>query len=204
MRLNYITFSCKTAVTPLLMHWIYYSFALSHCYYIYVLQSQWKQKYCHDAECSNASIHYVNSLAPWKFALNFRHVIFKQILVIDGWGISCEMALIWMSLDLTDDQSRLVGSGNGLVPSGMNQYLSQCWPRSMSPNGVTGPQWVNISFPDLLLGMVLGLGITTTECFSMLGFSWQIIPPLSCFGCYWPCVLKSQLSMTLVCWDIGG
>ena len=34
--------------------------------------------------------------------------MFKQILVIDGWDISCEIALIWMSLDLTDDQSKLV------------------------------------------------------------------------------------------------
>ena len=41
-----------------------------------------------------------NSLAPEKFELNFRHVIFKQILVIDGWPISCEIALIWMSLDI--------------------------------------------------------------------------------------------------------
>ena len=24
-----------------------------------------------------------------------------------------------------------------------SHYLSQCWPRSMSPNGVTRPQWVN-------------------------------------------------------------
>ena len=29
----------------------------------------------------------INSLAPGKFEWNFRHVIFKQILVIDGWGI---------------------------------------------------------------------------------------------------------------------
>ena len=49
-----------------------------------------------------------NSLAPGKFEWNFRFVIFKQILVIDGWGISCEIALIWMSLDFTDDQSTLV------------------------------------------------------------------------------------------------
>ena len=28
--------------------------------------------------------------------------------MIDGWGISCEIALIWMSLDFTDDQSTLV------------------------------------------------------------------------------------------------
>ena len=45
---------------------------------------------------------------PGKFEWNFRHVIFKQILVIDGWGISCEIALIWMSLGFTDDQSTLV------------------------------------------------------------------------------------------------
>ena len=51
---------------------------------------------------------YFNSLAPGKFEWNFRHVIFKQILVIDGWGISCEIALIWMSQDFTNDQSTLV------------------------------------------------------------------------------------------------
>ena len=50
----------------------------------------------------------IDSLAPGKFEWNFRYVIFKQILVIDGWGISCEIALTWMSLDFTDDQSTLV------------------------------------------------------------------------------------------------
>ena len=38
----------------------------------------------------------VNSLAPGKFEWNFGPVIFKQILVIDGFGISCEIALIWI------------------------------------------------------------------------------------------------------------
>ena len=47
----------------------------------------------------------INSLAPGKFEWNFRYVIFKRILVIGGWGISCEIALIWMSLDFTDDQT---------------------------------------------------------------------------------------------------
>ena len=54
-----------------------------------------------------------NYLAPGKFELNFRYVICKQILVIDGWGISCEIVLIEMSLDFTD-----IGSGNGLLPDG--------------------------------------------------------------------------------------
>ena len=59
-------------------------------------------------------------LAQLLFALNFQLThwplgnlngildIFKHILVIDEWGISCEIALIWMSLDFTDDQSTLV------------------------------------------------------------------------------------------------
>ena len=49
-----------------------------------------------------------NSLVPGKFKWNFRYLIFKRIFVFGGWGISCEIALIWMSLDFTDDQSTLV------------------------------------------------------------------------------------------------
>ena len=45
---------------------------------------------------------WFNSLAPGKFKWNFRYVIFKWILAINGRGISCEIALIWMSLDFTD------------------------------------------------------------------------------------------------------
>ena len=37
---------------------------------------------------------WVNSLAPGKFDWHFRYVILEQILVIDGRGISCEIALI--------------------------------------------------------------------------------------------------------------
>ena len=84
----------------------------------------------------------INSLAPGKYESNFRHVIFKQILVIDGWGISCEIALIWMSPDFTDDQSTLV-QVMAWCRQATSHYLSQCWPRSLSPYGVTRPQWVN-------------------------------------------------------------
>ena len=79
----------------------------------------------------------LNSLAPGRFEWNFRYVILKQILVIDGWGISCEIALIWMSLDIIDDQSTLVQ-----VMVWCRQATSQYWPRSLSPYGVTRPQWV--------------------------------------------------------------
>ena len=33
-----------------------------------------------------------NSLTPWKFDWNFIYAIFTRILVIDGWGITCEIA----------------------------------------------------------------------------------------------------------------
>ena len=46
---------------------------------------------------------WVNSLAPGKFEWNLRYLISQIISVI-----SCELALRWMSLDLTDDKSTLV------------------------------------------------------------------------------------------------
>ena len=85
----------------------------------------------------------VNSLAPGKFEWNFKHVIFKQISVTDGWSISCEIALIWMALDFSDDQSTLV-QVMAWCRQAASHCLSQCWPRSMSPYGVTRPQWVKI------------------------------------------------------------
>ena len=84
----------------------------------------------------------VNSLAAGKFEWNFKYVIFKQILVIDVGGISCEIALLWMSLDFTDDQSTLV-QVMAWCCQATSHYLSQCWPRSLWPYGVTRPLWVN-------------------------------------------------------------
>ena len=85
---------------------------------------------------------WFNSLAPGKFEWNFRYVIFKWMLVIDGWGIRCEIALIWMSLDFTDDQSTLVQLMTWCRQA-TNHYLSQCWLRSLSLYGITRPEWVN-------------------------------------------------------------
>ena len=101
-----------------------------------------------------------NSLAPGKFEWNFRYVIFKQILVIDGWGISSEIALIWMSLDFTDDKSILV-QVMGWCRKATSHYLNQCWPRSLPPYGVSRPQWT-----------------------LKLGHGWVIISHCLC-GCNW-------------------
>ena len=66
--------------------------------------------------------------------------------------ISCGIALRWMPLDLTDDKSTLV-QVMAWCRQATSHYLSQCWPRSMSPNGITRPQWVKGQWPctDLLL-----------------------------------------------------
>ena len=49
----------------------------------------------------------INSLAPGRFQSNFKLVIFKLILVNGGCGISYEIALRWIPLDLTDVKSTL-------------------------------------------------------------------------------------------------
>ena len=59
----------------------------------------------------------INSMAPGKFEWKFEYVIFEWIFVIDDWGFSCEITLVWMSLGL-HWWSVNIGSGNGLVPSG--------------------------------------------------------------------------------------
>ena len=86
----------------------------------------------------------INSLAPAKFEWKFRYVIMKWIFVIDDWGISREIALIWRSLDFTDDQSTLFQL-MAWCRQATSHYLSQCWPRSLSPYGVTRSHWVNIA-----------------------------------------------------------
>ena len=62
-------------------------------------------------------------------------------LVTDCWGISCEIILKWMPLGLTDDESTFV-QVMAWCREVTSHYLSQCWPRSVSPYGVTRPQWV--------------------------------------------------------------
>ena len=53
-----------------------------------------------------------------------------------------EIALIWMSLDFTDDQSTLV-QVKAWCRQATSRYLNQCWHRSLSSYGVTRPQLVN-------------------------------------------------------------
>ena len=95
---------------------------------------------------------HINSLALERLQSNFRSVIFKLTLVNGGWGISYVIALRWMPLDLTDDKSTIkLVQVMAWCCQATSHYLSQCWLRSMSPNGVTRPQWVNILHSAWLL-----------------------------------------------------
>ena len=51
-----------------------------------------------------------------------------------------ELALWWMSLNLTDDKSTLTQVMDWCHQA-TSHYLSQWWPRSLSPFCVTRPQW---------------------------------------------------------------
>ena len=73
----------------------------------------------------------VRCLAHRRFERNFIYVIVKLILVIGGLSISCEIALRWMSLDITEDKSTLV-QVMAWCRRATSHYLSKCWPRSVS------------------------------------------------------------------------
>ena len=103
---------------------------------------------------------WINSLSPGKFQRNVRWVIFKLILVINGWVISCEIVLRWILLD---------HSSNGLVPSG------QCWPRSMLPYGVTRPQWVNYKIKSVV-------GKLRNQLQGQIGWHWNTSQSHLCWG----------------------
>ena len=63
-----------------------------------------------------------------------------QANFIYGWGISSEITFIWKSLDLIDDKSTLI---QVMVRcwQATSHHMSQCLPSSLSPYGITRPQW---------------------------------------------------------------
>ena len=75
-----------------------------------------------------------NSLAPGRSECDFKNVIFNLVLQIGIFRFSHDNVLRWMPPDLTDDKSTLVQC---LTAS--SHYPNQCWPRSISPYGVTRP-----------------------------------------------------------------
>ena len=90
----------------------------------------------------DTSVHLntANSLAPRGFDYNLKLVNFKLIAMINFLSIFCEIA-IWMPQHLTNHYSTLVQVMAWCCQT-TSHYLSQCWPRFLSPYDVTRPQWV--------------------------------------------------------------
>ena len=95
---------------------------------------------------SNQLINYIafrqNHLTHWPLVnLNRFQISTFQVNFSDGWGISCEIALAYLSLDWTDDELKLVHA-MAWCHQATSHYLIQCWPIYVWPYGITTPQWV--------------------------------------------------------------
>ena len=88
-------------------------------------------------------INMFNSLAPGRPRCHFKTAIFNLVLLIGIFTSSKDNALRWMPRELTDNKSTLV-QVMAWCCQATSHYLSQCWPCTMSPYGVTSPQWVKV------------------------------------------------------------
>ena len=84
-------------------------------------------------------------IGPWETWMKFQISNSQAcVWVIDVWCVSCKIILRWIAPTLIQDESTLV-----LVMAWCRQAashcLSQCWPRLMSPFGVTRPQCVDVT-----------------------------------------------------------
>ena len=105
---------------------------------VYILQ-YWDRRIRQD--CIPSAVIGFNSLAPGGFENIFQNVFFKLISWIDTLSNSCETALRSMPQNPSDDKSTLV-QVMAWCRQAASHYLSHCCPRSLSPYGVTRPQWV--------------------------------------------------------------
>ena len=103
----------------------------------------------------------------WKFQTN-----------VSNWWLRY---LLWncpQVIDLTDDMSTLVQvmawCRQSWCCQATSHYLSQCWPRSMSPYGVTRPQWLNTVYNYTMFHKAWQ-GQMQLECAASNGNRW--LPP---------------------------
>ena len=93
--------------------------------------------------CFNLSYQIVqlfNSLAPGRCSCNLKLIIFKLVSKIDVLRVSYEITVMWMPGDLTDSEWTLIQIMAWCLWA-TSHYLSQCWPKYLSPYRVTRPQW---------------------------------------------------------------
>ena len=105
---------------------------------------------------SSLLMHILVNWAKWVDSLdasgrcgqNFKIIIFKLIPWTHISCTTCKIVVRWRPQNSIDDKSTLV-QVMAWSHQATSHYLSQCWPRSMSPYNVTRPQWVkpkNVSY----------------------------------------------------------
>ena len=85
----------------------------------------------------------VSTHCPLRSENFFTSVLFKLILQIDILRSSCDIGLSCVPWNPIDDKSILV-QVMAWCHQAESHYLSQCWPSSKPPYGITRPQWVLI------------------------------------------------------------
>ena len=116
----------------------------------------------------------------------WQHIlVFNLVLLIGIFRSSHGNALSWMSHDLIDDKSTLV-EVMAWCHQATSHYLSQCWPRSLSPYGVTRPQWVNSCTLEKIKWVTFH---------RWNSFSWMK-SMIFCFKFRWNSLLRVQLTVS--------
>ena len=92
----------------------------------------------------------LSSLAPGRDLDAILKMEFVNLVLLIGiFRSSHDIALRWMPQDFTDDKSTLV-QVMAWCRQAPSHHLSQCWLSSLSPYGVTRPQWVKWLFLNSL------------------------------------------------------
>ena len=86
----------------------------------------------------------VNSLAPRRCGCNFKNIIFQLVSWPDTFSATSKIIVRWMPQNSTDEKSTLL-QVMAWCRQATSHCLSQCWPRSLSPYGVTRPRWVKLA-----------------------------------------------------------
>ena len=119
------------------------------------------------------SARWINSLTRGRDGYNFEIIIFELIYRIDILKNSYEIVLWRMPKHQFHDKSTLV-QVMAWCRQATSHYLSQWWPRSLSPYGVTRPQWVKATpFVGIKI-IITGMSIVDKDSMVVLKVPHQI------------------------------
>ena len=82
-----------------------------------------------------------NSLDPGRCGSRYKSMIFKLITQYSSLGTHSEIALRQIQQSLINEKLAL-DEMIAWCHQATSHYMSQCWPRSMLPYGITNTQWV--------------------------------------------------------------